>query len=132
MTRVQKIEARLASASPGPWGVAERSVVNEDGRITTVDGCYKPGRVLDAHTEQKNTALFISHTPTDIRFLLDELKRLGETIQLIKEKMLPTLNYMKGVSCEQNCDPSVGFHCPECCITTDLREALAAVEGLGG
>jgi hypothetical protein len=72
-TRIEEIEKRLAEATPGPW---EYQVSQE---FQSKHFWIGPGRTVICETVDCGTradAILITNAPADIRFLLDEVKRL--------------------------------------------------------
>jgi len=61
--RLTEIRARLHAATPGPWLDAEHYVWGGDPRFMVVE-----------HAPCRTDARFISHAPTDIAWLLDEVE----------------------------------------------------------
>lgn len=77
MDRVEAIKDRLEKATPGPWEVGRQSgepYVRGDKGGTTVM-LFAPCQMEDAE--------LIAHAPEDIRFLLEENKRLREALERI-------------------------------------------------
>jgi hypothetical protein len=91
-TRLEEIEKRLSEATPGPWGillkgfgpkVGNRDVdqhmaefpYHDDIAIAVVDKYNLP--IEMKHIAESNAQL-IAHAPADLRFLIDEVKRLAD------------------------------------------------------
>ena len=77
--RLGEIEARLAAATPGPWRVRECPPCTERGRLE-VDIWDEPGNLMvtgwcDDDEFHAPDAAFIANAPTDIAYLLTELRR---------------------------------------------------------
>ena len=117
-TRIQEIEARLAAASKGPW----KHYINHTqiGDCAHVDMGYKEWlRNADAE--------LVANSHSDIRFLLDELKRREEQVRVMKNVLGNVRSMVDEYECrgDEDCD-----HC--LIVHHTIDPALAAVEGLGG
>ena len=79
MTRLAEIEQRLQAATPGPWFAH----YEQDGEptipfVSDSDDEEWDGRLLlnvDSDREDADAA-FIAHAPDDIRYLLEQVRRL--------------------------------------------------------
>ena len=74
------IEARLEAATPGPW----EGITDRDEFLTMSPLGYGDGVIIKFTErfgcEMASNAALITHAPTDIRALLDEVERLREVI----------------------------------------------------
>lgn len=82
--RVGEIENRLNAATPGPWRVRECSPCAERGRLE-VNIWDEPGNLLitnwcDDDEFHQPDAEFIAHSPSDVAYLLAELRKRDEMI----------------------------------------------------
>lgn len=97
--RVKEIEERLAKVSPGPWFGAVSQ--HKDAKAEHEGECGvfpenerermgKPGVWSICHcgpehdAQSRADAIFIAHTPTDIRWLLAELKKRDESLRIAR------------------------------------------------
>lgn len=72
--RLAEIEARLAAAKPGPWGYA--SMFEPDGVTHIISLVFTKQNRDVAEAKFLSDAVFIAHAPDDVRWLVDEVKRL--------------------------------------------------------
>lgn len=91
---LEAIRARVEAATPGPWEygtgfdgsrhIAE--IHNHKTRRTVTAGHYGDGRPHVDHTEEQclADAAFIAAAPEDIRFLLGEVERHAELLDLTR------------------------------------------------
>lgn len=63
--------------------------------------------------------IMVHQRPEDL-----ELEQAVRIIVKMKESIFAAYEYFKGLDCSENCDPSVGFHIPECHITQDFDKIL--------
>lgn len=125
---IEKIEARLKVATPGPWRVADREPHPDFGEETLIERDVEEPSFTnliigtlwfdELHLACTNeNAQFIAHAPTDIANLLAEVKRL----QKIEKAALAVTH---NVSHDPLC-PAEGSlsDCGCDCGMADLREA---------
>ncbi|MBL4753615.1 MAG: hypothetical protein JKY52_08505 [Flavobacteriales bacterium] len=100
MSKLDEIKDRLAKATPGPWatdtvdyseGVTIRTVKTHRMEGGVYSGIEFPeviishgGRIDETYVEiSKDNATFITNSPSDIQYLLDEVDRLREELECI-------------------------------------------------
>ena len=95
--RVGEIENRLNAATPGPWRVRECSPCADRGRLE-VNIWDEPGNLLitnwcDDDEFHQPDAEFIAHSPSDVAYLLAELRKRDEALARVEDlaKYLDTL-----------------------------------------
>lgn len=75
-TRLAAIRARLAKATPGPWFQHMRDIWAARGHIALA---IETPNSADIHN-----AIFISHAPADLAFLLDTLEAALRVVEAAK------------------------------------------------
>jgi|GEM_PF-4609365 len=103
MTRIEEIAQRLGEATPGEWENEDYRSSGKDWRSCGViwaknKGYYHPGTAIcrlecrELHSESppeeiaqfEGNASFIANAPSDLQFLLDEVKRLSKECDLLQ------------------------------------------------
>lgn len=60
----------------------------------------------------------------------ERMNKAEDLLQKGIDEFSPANEYLKGFNCEKECDPSVGFHQPECAISGALSEWLREAQTL--
>lgn len=76
-SREDEIRARLEAATPGPWETDVDYPYRQKGilHFKSVGAAIWWGSIPSANQEMKSNAEFIANAPTDIAYLLDELRK---------------------------------------------------------
>ncbi len=88
--RLEEIEARLAGATPGKW-IAKKEIHSEDDEddtdvwVDTVDENGNEKDICQMSLFSEKDSVFIAHAPTDLRDLLEEIKRLNRMAKMRKD-----------------------------------------------
>ncbi len=90
--REQEIQARLESASEGPWEVGHEPQLNMVAECGDTNN-GQPVYIFAYHLASvENDAEFIVHSPDDIRYLLGQLERVREELSKAKLSREPLLS----------------------------------------
>lgn len=89
-------------------------------------GAGSARRFLDTPAARQSFILGFYRGRAELSALRQRLSAMEKVVEVARVAH----DYLKNIRCEDNCDPSVGAHCPECCITRDFYSALAALDGL--
>ena len=86
--RITEIENRLNAATPGPWRVRECPPCTERGRLE-VNIWDEPGNLLitdwcDDDEFHRPDAEFIANAPSDVAYLLAELRKRDEALARVE------------------------------------------------
>jgi hypothetical protein len=86
MSRLDEIRARLAAATPGPWG-EDDCIVHVADSMDREYFCWVAGEEAQGEQQEKDAEL-ICHAPEDIAWLLAKCERYREALREIDDSML--------------------------------------------
>lgn len=84
---IQEIKARLEAATPGPWWWEDDILCANEPYVVVVKPWFDDDKYENTVHVFKHDAEFIANAPTDIRYLLDEVKRLTEENEQLTERL---------------------------------------------
>lgn len=124
--RLDEIEVRLNKATPGPWTEKCKKHLDYhvDAQQHLAESCTAPeGKRCDHASEiardcTKVDATFIAHAPSDIRYLIDQVRALREGLEKVCKDKLPP------------CDPE-GWGSCTCNLHEPIKSALDTALGRG-
>lgn len=135
--QVEEIKKREKSATKGPWppGVlSSHSLrISEKGNHFVDERLHACGPGHSYEDDENTNELtiadteFVANARQDIPSLLADRDEFKRRLNIAEKTIFWAYEYMKNYACDKECDSSVDFHQPECCIVRDFEKALIEI-----